>query len=103
MKLGMNHPMGPLALADFIGLDVCLAIMEVLHQRPRRRQVPPLPAAPPDGGRGPAGAEDRPGILRLHVLAILQALIRVHSRCFDPGSALVQRYAWASTGGRDRQ
>ncbi|MCI0472626.1 MAG: 3-hydroxybutyryl-CoA dehydrogenase [Ignavibacteria bacterium] len=31
MKLGMNHPMGPLTLADFIGLDVCLFIMEVLH------------------------------------------------------------------------
>ena len=32
MKLGMNHPMGPLTLADHIGLDTCLSIMEILHE-----------------------------------------------------------------------
>ena len=32
MKLGANHPMGPLALGDLIGLDVCLAIMDVLYE-----------------------------------------------------------------------
>ena len=36
MKLGANHPMGPLELADFIGLDTCLAVMQVLYDGPRR-------------------------------------------------------------------
>jgi 3-hydroxybutyryl-CoA dehydrogenase len=43
MKLGMNHPMGPLTLADFIGLDVCLAIMEVLYHGYNDSKYRPCP------------------------------------------------------------
>jgi 3-hydroxybutyryl-CoA dehydrogenase len=43
MKLGMNHPMGPLALADLIGLDVCLSIMEVLYDGFKDSKYRPCP------------------------------------------------------------
>jgi 3-hydroxybutyryl-CoA dehydrogenase len=43
MKLGMAHPMGPLQLADFIGLDVCLSIMEVMYQGFKNQKYAPSP------------------------------------------------------------
>jgi 3-hydroxybutyryl-CoA dehydrogenase len=43
MKLGMAHPMGPLQLADFIGLDVCLSILEVLHEGFKEEKYAPCP------------------------------------------------------------
>ena len=64
-KLGFAHPMGPLALADLIGLDTCVAIMEVLHRGSRRPEIRPVPAfAPVRPGRAPR-PEDRPRFLRV--------------------------------------
>ncbi len=43
MKLGCNHPMGPLELGDFIGLDICLAIMEVIYKETGDSKYRPAP------------------------------------------------------------
>lgn len=59
MKLGANHPMGPLALADLIGLDVCLAIMELLRDEMGEGKYRPAPLAPQDGPGGQTGPQKR--------------------------------------------
>ena len=60
-KLGFAHPMGPLALADLIGLDTCVAIMEVLHAGPRRPEVRAVPAAAPVRRAGRLGRKSGRG------------------------------------------
>jgi 3-hydroxybutyryl-CoA dehydrogenase len=64
MKLGMNHPMGPLALADLIGLDTCLAIMETLYDGFKDSKYRPLPPAEKVCGSRLAGQENRQRVLR---------------------------------------
>ena len=65
MKLGMNHPMGPLALADLIGLDTCLAIMETLYDGFKDSKYRPCPLLAQICGGRMAGQKNRSGILRL--------------------------------------
>ena len=62
MKLGTNQPMGPLTLADFIGLDTCLAIMEVLHQGLGDSKYRPSPLLKQYVAAGWLGQENRKGI-----------------------------------------
>ena len=69
MKLGMAHPMGPLALADFIGLDVCLAILEVLHQGLGDDKYRPAPLLRKMVAAGHLGRKTREGVLRLRARA----------------------------------
>ena len=61
MKLGMNHPMGPLTLADFIGLDVCLAILEVMHQGMGDSKYRPCPLLRRMVSAGHLGRKTRKG------------------------------------------
>jgi 3-hydroxybutyryl-CoA dehydrogenase len=63
MKLGTNQPMGPLTLADFIGLDTCLAIMEVLHQGTGDSKYRPCPLLRQYVDAGWLGQEEWPRLL----------------------------------------
>ena len=61
MKLGMSHPMGPLQLADFIGLDVCLSIMNVLHEGFGTSKYAPSPLLVEMVNAGTLGVKTRQG------------------------------------------
>ena len=63
LKLGMNHPMGPLKLADLIGLDICLDVMEGARRQLQGSKVSPLPPVETDDRRRLAGKEVGQGIL----------------------------------------
>ena len=64
MKLGMSHPMGPLALADFIGLDTCLAIMKVLHKDLNDDKYRPCPLLEEKGKDGKLGKKSGEGFYK---------------------------------------
>lgn len=64
MKLGMNHPMGPLTLADFIGLDVCLAIMDVLYNGFNDSKYRPCPLLKKMVAAGKLGRKTKEGFFK---------------------------------------
>ena len=63
VKLGLNHPMGPLTLADFVGLDTCLAVAEVLHRELGDDKYRPAPLLAAVRGGRVDGKEERTGLL----------------------------------------
>ncbi len=65
MRLGANHPMGPLQLADFIGLDTCLSVMQVLYEGLADSKYRPCPLLVKYVEAGWLGQQDRPRLLRL--------------------------------------
>ena len=65
MKLGLNHPMGPLELADLIGLDTCLAIAEVLHRELGDDKYRPCPLLRQYVAAGWLGRKTLPRLLRV--------------------------------------
>jgi len=67
MMLGMAHPMGPLALADFIGLDVCLAIMQVLHDGFGNPKYAPCPLLVKMVNAGKLGRKTKEGFYNYNV------------------------------------
>ena len=69
MKLGCNHPIGPLALADMIGLDVLLAVMHVFYDGLQRSEVPAGAAAEGDGRGGLSRPQDQARLLPLRLTA----------------------------------
>ena len=72
-KLGFAHPMGPLALADLIGLDTCVAIMEVLHDGLGDPKYAPVPVVPALRRGGQARAQVGPRVLRVRLGARLES------------------------------
>ncbi len=64
MKLGTRHPMGPLALADFVGLDTCLAILEVLHKELKNPKYEPCPLLKEYVEKGKLGVKSGEGFYK---------------------------------------